>query len=230
MAAKLRLLSVMVIMRASRLRFLEPSISARYIGLTALALLIFATLSGCGSSGNSGSVQAELSASTPPAETSTGTPGSAGTPEQAILSGSFTCPRLAAVVSATGLTTFTKSLPGGHAVNKNDGQIMDTCAYSDSAQTATINVMLLSFVHGFTYARAKSNMRAEGRLTAVGGLGSEAFELTAPPADSAGFSNNCHLVVDTGSGALLQIVAGAESDHYSALCSQAEAVARLIMR
>ena len=64
----------------------------------------------------------------------------------------------------------------------------------------------------------------------VSGFGSGAFEFEASPTDSAGFINNCHLVVNDGGAAVIQVVSGAVSKQDSALCSQAEAVAHLALR
>ena len=201
----------------------------RHLALSSLVLVALVVLAGCGLSRSGTRVQQGSSESSPPNRISSGTSASASASPQANSADSFTCPSLAEVVSVTGLTTFTKAGIDGHAVNKNNGQTMDTCAYSDTAQTTTINIMRLSVLPGYTFDDLKSQLHGKGELSDVSGLGSKAFEAEESAADSAGFDNNCHLVVNIGGTAVLQVVAGAESTQYSALCLRAETVAHLLI-
>jgi hypothetical protein len=199
---------------------------ARY----SLVLMAFTALAGCGPFGSGTSQQTASSGSSPANSIPPGTPSPASAAAQAGPANSLACPSLAEVVSATGLATFTKTEPGGHAVDKNNGQTIDTCAYSDAAQTAAINVQQVSLLPGYIFAKLKSQSQSAGAVRDVPGFGSGAYEIAGSPSDSGGFSDSCHLVVNAADTAVLQVVAGSQSAPYSALCSQAEAVARLLLR
>src|SRR5579862_8939858 len=124
----------------------------RRLALPSLVLMAFTALAGCGPFGSGTSQQTASSGSSPANSIPSGTPSSVNAAAQAGSAGSIACPSLTEVVSATGLTTFTKTEPGGHAVDKNNGQTMDTCAYSNAAQTAAINVQQVSLLPGYTFA------------------------------------------------------------------------------
>jgi Protein of unknown function (DUF3558) len=202
----------------------------RHVAFPCLVLVTLVGVVGCGPAGGGTATQSASLGSSATNGSSSGAPSSADGTQQARPAGSFACPSLPEVVSATGISAYTKTVTAGHAVDKNNGQTMDTCAYSDSAQTVTLNITRLSLLPGYTYDDLKSQLQSAGKLRDVSGFGSGAFETQESAPDSDGFDNNCHLVVNSSDTAVVQVVVGSEAAQYPALCSQAEAVARLLAR
>jgi hypothetical protein len=202
----------------------------RHMAFLSLVLVTLIGVVGCGLSGGGTATQAASPGSSETNGSSSGAPPAADGAQQARPAGSFACPSLLEVVSAAGISAYTKTVTAGHAVDKNNGQTMDTCAYSDAAQTVAVNITRLSVLPGYTYDDLKSQLQSAGELRDVSGFGSGAFETQASAPDSYGFDNNCHLVVNSSDTAVVQVVVGSEAAQYPALCSQAEAVARLLTR